>query len=126
VVSGVTLQTTRHKISGLVVSFSKPLSSAGAGNAANYTINLLTLGRRQRNGIRPLKVGRAVVLATAAYDPTGKTVTLTFSTRLSPSQMFQLRVHGGSGGISDQNGNALNSPSAGAAGSDYVFNINHS
>jgi hypothetical protein len=123
-VTGVTLQTTRHWINGVVVSFSKPLSSAAGGNAANYTINLLSLGRRQKNGVRPFKAGRAVALGTATLDSTMKTVTLKFSSRLTLGQMFQLRVNGGQGGITDQNGDPLNSPAPLAAGSDYVFVAN--
>jgi len=123
-VSGATLQTTRHKITGMVLSFTKPLASASASNTANYTVNLVSLGRRLNHGLRPLKIGRAIGITSAAYNATAQTVTLTFSARLSPSQMFQLRASGAPGSVTDQNGHPLNSPSQGAPGSDYLYTAN--
>jgi hypothetical protein len=126
VVSGVTLSTVRHKISGMVLRFNKPLAGGSAGNTANYSLDLLALGRRPKHGQRQFEVTRTLKLAAAVYDPNAHTVTLTFGSRFRAGQMFQLRVSGGQGGITDASGNPLNSPARGMAGSDYVYSSNPS
>jgi Tol biopolymer transport system component len=121
VVSGVMKQTARHKLGGVVLSFNKPLSSSAAANPANYLVNLVSVSQRGKHGVRSLKTGRAVGIASAVYNATAQTVTLTFTKRLAANQMFQLRVNGAKGGITDAGGSSLNSPSRGASGSDYLY-----
>jgi hypothetical protein len=87
-------------------------------------VNLLSAGRRQRNGARSTVVGRAVRVASASYNPSTQQVSLTLGATVRTNQMFQLKVVGGSGGITDQSGTPLNSPSQGAAGGDFVYDIN--
>jgi len=124
VVSGVTLQKTGHKITGLAIHFNKPLASSSAGNVANYAVRLLSLGRRNLYGERSIKNGKAVRVSAVQYDPNTQVVTLSFHPRLAASQMFQLQVIGGPGGITDASGDALNSPSRGVSGSDYLYTAN--
>jgi Tol biopolymer transport system component len=123
-VTRVTLQTARHKITGLVIHFNKPLAGTGAGNPANYSVNLMTVARHVQRGVRQFKTGRAVGITATAYDSTSQTVTLVFAAPLSARQVFQLRVNGGSGGITDTSGNALNSSSSGEAGSNTTYIAN--
>jgi hypothetical protein len=122
-VTGVSVLKVRHRTAGLVIHFSEAISSGSASNTASYSVHLVVPGRRTRHGIRQASIGKAVGVASAAYDPSGLAVTLTFGSRLAASQVFQLRVSGGVGGISDTAGNPLNSPSRGVAGSDYVASI---
>ena len=124
IVSSLALRTTRHRITSVIISFSKPLASAAASNLANYGVRLLNLGRRTKQGVRMTTVGRAVGISSATYDSTANTVTLTLSTPVRSGQKFQVRVSGGTGGITDQSGNPLNSPSAGSPGSDFDYNVN--
>jgi hypothetical protein len=65
-----------------------------------------------------------VGITSAAYDVSTQSVTLALSTPLRSSQMFQLVVNGGSGGVTDQAGRPLNSAAAGAPGSNFVYNVN--
>jgi hypothetical protein len=123
-VSGVTLQTAGRKINGAVIHFNESLAMSSASNSANYAVNLLTPGRRMKHGLRQFKVGRSVGVSSVQYDTSAHTVTLAFGSPLRGNPMFQLKVNGGSGGINDQAGNPLNSPSKGAPGSDYVFTAN--
>jgi hypothetical protein len=125
VVSGVMVQTgRRNKITGLVISYNESLASTSAGNMANYAVNLLSLGRRTKHGARPVIVGRGVGVSSVKYDDAAHTVTLAFGGTLKAGQMFQLRVNGGAGGLTDPASNPLNSPSQGKPGSDYVFTAN--
>jgi Tol biopolymer transport system component len=123
-VSKLAVRTTRHKVTGLIVSFNEPVAGASAGNVANYSIHLLTPARRTRHGTHVTSIGRAVGIAGATYDAASQSVTLRLSTPLRPSQIFQLRVSGGAGGITDSSGRALNSPAQGGVGSDFVYNVN--
>jgi hypothetical protein len=125
VASGVTLQTgRRNKITGLVIQFNTSLAMSAAGNAANYTVHVLSLGRRMKHGLRAVNVGHGVGVSSAQYDPVAHTATLAFGSTLRAGQMFQLRVNGGSGGITDPANHPLNSSSQGAPGSDSVFTAN--
>jgi hypothetical protein len=69
-------------------------------------------------------LGRAVGVTAATYDPTTQSVTLALRTPVRSNQKFQLRVSGAAGGITDAAGSALNSTAQGAAGSDFVYNLN--
>jgi hypothetical protein len=123
-VTSVSLLKARHRISGLVIQFSGALSGGSAGNAVNYSVNLLGMRRFARHGFRQLSVGKAVRVNAAAYNPAGHSVTLTFGSKYKISQAFQLRVNSGQGGVSDPAGDPLNSPSRGVAGSDFVATVN--
>jgi hypothetical protein len=123
-VSSLALRTAKHHITSVIITFSKPIAGAAAGNIANYGLHLLTQGRRPKHGVRPTIVGRAIGISSAASDSTGQTVTLTLSSPLRSGQMFQVSVNGAAGGITDLSGHPLNSPSAGAAGSDFDYNVN--
>ena len=70
-------------------------------------------------------MGRAIGVASAAYDSNAAhTVTVTFAAPLRGRPLFQVKVNGRAGGITDPAGNPLNSPSKGAAGTDYTFMSN--
>jgi dipeptidyl aminopeptidase/acylaminoacyl peptidase len=124
IVSSLALRTTRHRVTSVIVNFSKPVAGTAAENTANYGVHLLNQGHRTKQGVRMTTVGRAVGISSATSDSSGETVTLTLSTPLRSGQMFQLRVNGGAGGITDKAGNPLNSPSAGTPGSDFDYNVN--
>ena len=51
-------------------------------------------------------------------------MSLTFRSPMRAGTKFQLKANGGPGGLADPFGNALNSTSKGAPGSDYVYNAN--
>jgi len=108
----------------MVIHFSGPLNSGSAGNAANYSVHRLSVRHSARVAIQVIETGKSVPIASAAYDPTGHTVTLAFASKLRTSQLFQIRVNSGQGGISDPAGHSLNSPSQGVAGSDFIAAVN--
>jgi hypothetical protein len=122
-VAKLALRTNRHKITGVIVSFNESVAAASAGNLANYTIHLLSHGRRTKHGTQVTSLGRGIGITAATYDPTTQSVALALSSPVRSNQAFQLRVGGGAGGITDSSGQALNSPSQGAAGSDFVYNL---
>jgi hypothetical protein len=124
-VSSVAVQTAHRKITRVIINFDMPLASTGASNLANYGINLQTPGRKLKHGLRAASISTPVGLSSATYDPSANNVTLTLSSPLRTNQMFRLRVNGGSGGITDQAGNALNAPSSGTPGSDFIYDVNH-
>jgi hypothetical protein len=123
-VTGLTVVKVHHRIAGLVVHFSGSVSSGAAGNTANYAIRLLRLGRRTTHGSPMHDTGKTLPIHSAAYDPNGHSVTLTFGSRLTANEWIELRVNGGQGGISDPAGTALNSPSHSIVGHDYVTTVN--
>jgi hypothetical protein len=123
-VTGVSLLKAHHRITGMVISFNGALSSGSASNAANYSVHLLSVRRSLRLAIRLVNTGKSVPISAAAYDPNGHSVTLTFAAKYRASQVFQIRVNSGQGGISDLGGDSLNSPSRGVAGSDFVAAVN--
>ena len=110
-------------MNAIIVKFSDPVAGASAGNPASYGVNLMSVLRRTKRGARQLSVGRAVGISAATYDPSTQSVTLSLSTPLRANQMFQLRVKGTAGAITDTAGNPLNSPSQGTPGSDFVYNM---
>jgi hypothetical protein len=69
-------------------------------------------------------MGFTVAISRARYDPSAHTVTLVFGAPLHTKKSLQLKVLGGSGGITDSAGNALNSLHRGAAGADFVGTLN--
>jgi hypothetical protein len=113
-VTGVMLQTARHKITGLVIGFNKALANASATNPANYPVHLMSSARQ----------GALVTIRRAKYDASSHTVTLVLNTPLSIRKALRLRISGGSGGITDTAGNALGSRARGAAGVDYFSTLN--
>jgi hypothetical protein len=118
----VAVETAKRRVQQVLITFNKPV--AGAGNAASYALNLLSMGRRQRTGTRPTGVGRALAISSASYDASTNQATLTLRAPLRTNQLFQLRVVSGSAGITDASGNALNSPSGGTAANDFIYDIN--
>jgi len=106
----------------MTLYFNEPLARGSAANVANYTVHLLKQGRRLAYGLRQTKIGKAVGASSVEVASDGQSILLTFSSRLHAGQMFQLRINGGQGGLTDTSGAALNSPSQGASGSDYVYN----
>ena len=124
VVTGVSLQTSRRRIAGLTIHFNEALAAAGANLPTNYSVRMLVAGRRLGRGIRQASEGRAVKIATSKYDPASHTVSLTFRSPMRANTKFQLKANGGPGGLTDPDGNALNSTSKGAPGRDYVYTSN--
>jgi hypothetical protein len=122
-VTGVALQTARHKITGLVISFNKTLADASATNPGNYPMHLMTSGHHT-HGKGQGAMGFTVAIRRARYDPSAHTVTLVFGAPLHTKQLLRLNVRGGSGGITDSAGNALNSSHRGAAGADFTGTLN--
>jgi hypothetical protein len=108
----------------MVIHLSGPVGSGSAGNAANYSVHRLSARHSARVAIRLVETGKSVPIASATYDPTGYTVTLAFGSKYRTSQLFDIRVNSGQGGISDPAGHPLNSPSRGVAGSDFVAAVN--
>jgi hypothetical protein len=123
IVSNVAVRTARRRIAAIIITFNVPIAGTPAGSVANYGVHLLNRGRRQKNGVHQTDVGRAVAISAATYDPSGPSVTLTLSKRLRSNQRFQLSVNGGSGGVTDQAGNPLNSPASGAPGNSFVDDL---
>jgi uncharacterized repeat protein (TIGR01451 family) len=101
----------------LVLTFSEQLDPTRAADRANYRLVALS-GRR--GGSRS---NRAIPLASAAYDPASRTVTLTPRGRLPVGRRYQLTVVGtGPSGLTDGAGLALASV-AGGPGADYIASI---
>ena len=123
IVSNVAVRTARRRIAAIIISFNVPIAGTPAGSVANYGVHLLNRGRRQKNGVHQTDVGLAVAISAATYDPSGPSVTLTLRKPLRSNQGLQLSVNGGSGGVTDQAGNPLNSPASGAPGNSFVYNL---
>jgi hypothetical protein len=123
-VAKLALRMNRHRVTGVIVSFNESVASASAGNLANFTVHLLSQARGAKRGTHVTSLGRAVGITSATYDPTTQSVTLALRTPVPSNQKFQLRLSGAAGGITDPSGNALNSTAQGAAGSDFVYNLN--
>ena len=124
VVTRVSLQTSRRRIAGLTIHFNEALAASGANLPANYSVRMLVGGRRLAGGPRKASEGRAVKIATSQYDPAARTVSLTFRSPMRAGTQFQLKANGGPSGLTDPDGNALNSLSRGAPGRDYVYTAN--
>jgi hypothetical protein len=124
-VQSLSLKTTRHKITAVIVRFSGEMDAASAGNVANYAVHLLT-SHRSKHGTRMTSLSRAVGVSSATYDPSSQSVTLQLGAALRPTQMFQVAANGGSGGLTDGSGNPLNGQGPQSSGSNFVYNVNAS
>jgi uncharacterized repeat protein (TIGR01451 family) len=95
----------------LALRFSAPLDVATATDVRNYQLfQVLRDGRRA-----------AIPIRSAAYDPAGRTVTLTPARQLYLFARYQLVVNGtGPTGVSDVYGNLLDGAGTGRPGSNYV------
>jgi hypothetical protein len=122
IVSSVAVQSARHHTDAIVITFNEPIASKSALNAANYGVHLLSRAPRTKSIVEQTSAGRAVAIRSVAYDPSRHSVTLTLKKPLHSHQVFQLSVNGGTGGVTDQAGHALNSPRSGAPGSNFVSN----
>jgi uncharacterized repeat protein (TIGR01451 family) len=93
----------------LVLTFNEPLDLGRAQDVNNYQI--VALGR----------FPRAIAIASAQYDPTTLTVTLSPVRRLNFHHRFRLTVIGTPpGGVTDTSGNRLAGQHTGDPGSDFV------
>jgi hypothetical protein len=86
-VSQVGLQTKGHTITGIVVSFSKPMDPGPVENVQNYFLHK-DLG--QTIGAN---VGPQIPLTSAVYNPSAQTVTLTPATPLPASTLYQITLN---------------------------------
>ena len=88
-VQGIRLITNRHHIvTGLVVTFSKPLNPSTATNLLNYGYSVRTAGRNHRFGARD---NLLIPIKRALYNASDLTVTLTLGRGIHPPTPFQLR-----------------------------------
>lgn len=101
--------------SSIVLSFGEQLNPTSADDVANYSLFLL---KKRPHSSVPKKT--AVAIASAVYDPTTLTVTLSVKRKLQPHGQYSLTVHGA--GITDLNGNPLTG-SNGMPGGDYTVTL---
>jgi hypothetical protein len=86
----------RAQRQSIVLTFNEPLDPTRAGNANNYSLFLVK------------KHGKSsVAIASAAYNPTTLTVTLTAAHKLNGHGQYSLTVLGTGNGLTDLNGNPL-------------------
>jgi hypothetical protein len=112
------VQGTNPKVNqtAVVLTFSENLDPARATSLVNY--RLVTPGRDKRFGTRDDKV---VLLVSATYDPTARTVTLVLMKKITAAGPYQLTVDGTSaGGVADNAGNPLNAGNDGKASGNFV------
>jgi len=89
-VTGVQLITNRQQIvTGIVVSFSKPLNPTTAVNLLNYNYSVTTAGRNHVFGTRD---NLLIPILTAVYNPINLTVTLTLGRGIHPATPFRLAI----------------------------------
>jgi len=122
-VTGVRLITNRqHIVTGIVVTFSKPLNPTTAVNLLNYNYSVTTAGRNHVFGTRD---NLLIPILTAVYNPS-KTVTLTLGRGIHPPTPFRFAINqltdvpGAGIGVSDLAGNLLSGADNGVAGGAYV------
>jgi uncharacterized repeat protein (TIGR01451 family) len=100
----------------LVVTFSMPLDSARALNAANYRI--VTLGGPGRGG--SLK-GHVTRVSRVVYDPVAQTVTLHMAQKMDFHNLYRITITGAAGGgLMGTEGAPLAGTGTTTAGSNFV------
>jgi hypothetical protein len=103
----------------LVVTFSMPLDSAQALNAANYRI--VTVGGPGRGG--SLR-GHVTRVGSVVYNALAQTVTLHMAARMDIHNLYRITINGAAGGLTGSNGMPLDGAGSGQGGSDYVGYLN--
>jgi hypothetical protein len=98
----------------IVLTFGEQLNPTPAENVANYSLFLL---KKRRHSSVPKEM--AIPITSAVYDPTTLTVTLTPRRKLKPHDQYSLTVNGTSSGLTDLNGNPLNSVNS-SSGSNFT------
>jgi uncharacterized repeat protein (TIGR01451 family) len=97
------LITSRKAITGIVLTFSAPMDPVQAEALNNYSIRLAG-----KNGLPGNPEGPTIPLASAQYNASRRTVTLTPVRPLSLGQFYQFLANGpGSSGLTDTSGNVL-------------------
>lgn len=109
-------------VTGMVLGFSKPLDPARAVDLGNYGYYVYRLGRDGRYGTRD---DSYVAIASATYDPSRYSVTLTFARGLGSAGVGRLVVNGLASstlnrGVADTSGNLLSGRGDGVPGSPYT------
>ena len=100
----------------LVVTFSMPLDSARALNAANYRI--VTLGGPGRGGS---KKGHVTQVRKAVYDPAARTVTLHMAQQMDLHNFYRITITGtAAGGLMGTEGAPLDGVGTTTPGSNFV------
>jgi uncharacterized repeat protein (TIGR01451 family) len=116
-VQDVQVLGTGGAITGLVVTFSKPLDPTRASNPANYFLAAPSIRTRTSR-----VAGGPVGIASVAYTPGGTTVLITPGQALGAGVFYELAINGSAQtGIDDVFGNVLNSNgNTGQPASNYV------
>jgi hypothetical protein len=126
-VRGVQLIATHAGlVTGLVVTFSKPLNPVTATNLLNYGYSVRTAGRDHVFGTRD---DLLIPITSAVYNPSNFTVTLTFGRSIHPPTPFRFAINvatdvpGAGVGVSDLSGNLLDGNADGIPGGPYVTTL---
>jgi hypothetical protein len=103
VLSSVGLARRRGRLRELVLTFNGALDATRAAETSAYHVYPRLRPRRH-----PQRLGRALSISSAAYDPRAHTVTLSLRAALSPNAAYVLRIDGsGPGGLTDPSGRPL-------------------
>jgi uncharacterized repeat protein (TIGR01451 family) len=108
-VSQLTWSGTSKAITSVNLTFTAPLASSFANDAADYRLNATTAGQP------------SIPIAMVSYNPATYTVTVVPSVPLASNRFYQIVVVGsGTSAIRDLAGNMLDGAFSGLAGTNYV------
>jgi hypothetical protein len=120
IMTGQQLSAGRRGITSITLSFNKPLDPAQAGNLANFGFFVYWATSR---GVF-VDGGKTTPLASASYNPTNRSVTLTPSAVLPLKRLYRINVDGSAravlgNGLTDTSGGVL-AGSSGVPGTPYI------
>jgi subtilisin family serine protease len=109
-------RVTKTMISQIVVHYNLPMDPLAVSKAANYR-----LAAPGFDGVLGTRDDSLLAIASAQYDATSRTLTLTPQSPLSQNQLYRLALK--SAGLLDRNWRQLDGDGDGTAGGDYVVDF---
>lgn len=120
-VVGVSSAKEGRGVTGLVITFDRPLDPAAAQDAANYQVSVPERSMHGRHEHRSAaRSSRPAEVLGATYDAATRQVTLVLKSKGLRRGPAQLEINGTAGGVASSDGVPLNSPDRTKPGQDYL------